>query len=72
MYHSPLYQEKLQQFGYDRFTTENLFDENVLLLVQDGSALSLLTDYLHTDYGPVATEIVDQGECFTVYRLQWV
>ena len=72
MYHSPLYQEKLRQFGYDRFTTENLFDENVLLLVQDGSALSLLTGYLEDDYSPVSVETVDQGECFTVYRLKWV
>lgn len=72
MYHSPLYQEKLRQYGYDRFTTENLFDDDVLLLVQDGSALSLLTSYLEKDYSPVSLETIDQGECFTVYRLKWL
>lgn len=71
MYHSPLYHTKLEKFGYERFTSENLFDENVLLLVQDASALTLLYEYLETDYAPVELETVDIGACFTVYRIHW-
>ena len=71
MYHSPLYQTKLKRFGYERFTSENLFDEGVLLLVQDASALNLLYEYLETDYAPVELETVDTGACFTVYRISW-
>lgn len=71
MYHSPLYQTKLRQFGYERFTTENLFDEDVLLLVQDSAALGLLIWYIEVEYAFIEVETIDQGECFTVYRLKW-
>ena len=71
MFHSPLYQEKLQKLGYDSFTTENLVDDNVLLLITADKALNLLTQYLESEFGSVEALLVDQTPSFGVYRLSW-
>lgn len=69
MYHSPMYQTKLSRLGFDSFTSQDLFGENVRILVADREMLDGLLAYLQAEYGQAAVYLEQAYDTFGVYRL---
>lgn len=67
MYASPIYAHQLACNGYQTFSTENLFDENVRF-ISNGRPTDGMMWYLQSLYPTAAWEVVDVQETFQVYR----
>lgn len=72
---TPVFYEQLQYLGYESFSTENLFDENVYLLLDEEKAeKSKLLLYLREEYSGFRYrqiyQIIDGCTVYKLYRSQ--